>query len=108
MVRTCPSCDMDLPTGNRFCGTCGAPVKAEPEQLHAQEWLMRRHAEALGQWLEPEVKRSPISRRALLACVGILVVAGAYLAFRGIAEAVGTSGGTPGTERAATMAAESP
>jgi hypothetical protein len=85
VVGTCPSCDGDVPAGNRFCGICGAPAReVETEQPTGQELATQRHAALLGEWLEPDVKRFPRLRPALLVSVLVpLLLAGAYVVFQG-------------------------
>lgn len=84
-VGICPSCDGDVPAGNRFCGTCGAPAqRVETEHPTEQELATQRHAELLGGWLEPDVTRSPRLKRALLGSVIVpFLLAGAYLLLQG-------------------------
>jgi len=84
-VGICPSCDGDVPAGNRFCGICGAPAReVATEQLTGKELATQRHAALLGEWLEPDVKRSPRLKQALLASLLVpLLLAGVYVVFQG-------------------------
>jgi hypothetical protein len=56
---TCTACAYNNPTGQRFCGMCGAPLQTTPEQDRTETPRTEPIAEA--RWYEPELSSDPNS-----------------------------------------------